>query len=228
MGQSAEGGSSVQVSIREPPNSDGRSYKLLVIESYASVNDSSPYVRGLLTAALKSTAQQLQANGGQQPPEIKVFREMVKRSGWDPSRYRISSDALYRRLMQGKPVESINNIVDLNNYLSLICGFPVGSYDRQKIVGEVFLKVAAAGDECATISKGVLSIAGLPALFDSQGPFGSPVNDSARTMITSSCSQVLTVVYGVNGFDLASLHEPIEKTFNASGLQSVRIREVAS
>jgi DNA/RNA-binding domain of Phe-tRNA-synthetase-like protein len=36
---------------------------------------------------------------------------------------------------------------------------------------------------------------GRPVLADAQGPFGSPISDSTRTMVTESARSVLTVLF---------------------------------
>ena len=44
-----------------------------------------------------------------------------------PTDNRVSSDALYRRVKQGKGLYKINTVVDTNNLVSLESGFSVGS-----------------------------------------------------------------------------------------------------
>jgi DNA/RNA-binding domain of Phe-tRNA-synthetase-like protein len=62
-------------------------------------------------------------------PKIQKTREIYKKLGKDPSRYRVSSEALVRRILQGKDLYSINNVVDINNLASLNSLYPIGSYD---------------------------------------------------------------------------------------------------
>ncbi|HEY8893070.1 MAG TPA: phenylalanine--tRNA ligase beta subunit-related protein [Clostridium sp.] len=61
-------------------------------------------------------------------PRIKEGREIYKKLGKVPSKYRLSSEALIRRILQGKGVYKINNIVDINNLISLKSKFPVGYF----------------------------------------------------------------------------------------------------
>ena len=60
---------------------------------------------------------------------IKTSREAYKVLGKEPSRYRVSSEALIRRILQGKGLYKINNVVDTNNLISIETGYSVGSYD---------------------------------------------------------------------------------------------------
>ena len=62
-------------------------------------------------------------------PNIKESRLAYKAFGKDPSRYRVSSEALIRRIGQGKGLYEVNTVVDVNNLISIESGFSVGSYD---------------------------------------------------------------------------------------------------
>ena len=66
-------------------------------------------------------------------PNIKESRMAYKAFGKDPSRYRVSSEALVRRIGQGKGLYEVNTVVDVNNLISIESGFSVGSYDAAKI-----------------------------------------------------------------------------------------------
>ena len=54
--------------------------------------------------------------------------------GMDPSKYRPSSEALLRRVVQGKGLYRVSNVVDIGNLGSLETGWPYGCYDRSKII----------------------------------------------------------------------------------------------
>jgi DNA/RNA-binding domain of Phe-tRNA-synthetase-like protein len=120
-----------------------------------------------------------------------MFREW----GMDPSKYRPSSEALLRRVVQGKSLYFISNIVDLVNLGSIETGWPYGCYDRSKVRPPVVLRHGAAGESYERVGKQMWHLEGRPALADADGPFGSPISDSVRTMITDSARDVLVVIY---------------------------------
>ena len=130
---------------------------------------------------------------------IKESREAYKRLGKDPSRYRLSSEALIRRILQGKKVYRINNIVDINNLVSIISFHSVGSYDVDKIKPPVIFAAGQAGDSYKGIGKDFINIENLPVFSDSQGNFGSPTSDSERTMITSESSNIVMNIISFSG-----------------------------
>lgn len=119
-------------------------------------------------------------------PRIKDGREIYKKLGKVPGKYRLSSEALIRRILQGKGIYKVNNIVDINNLISLKSKFPVGSYNIKNLHSPISLMIGKEGEQYKGIGKGDISIENLPVLTDSIGSFGSPTSDSERAMITSN------------------------------------------
>ena len=72
-----------------------------------------------------------------QKPTIKSTKEAYRKLGKDPSRYRPSAEALTRRIVKGKGLYNVNNVVDLLNLISLESGFSIGGYDSDKIDGPI-------------------------------------------------------------------------------------------
>ena len=60
--------------------------------------------------------------------------------GKDVKRYRNSAEALNRRVLQGKGLYQINNVVEVNNLISLDTGYSLGSYDLEKLEGDIVFK----------------------------------------------------------------------------------------
>lgn len=127
--------------------------------------------------------------------EIQAVRAMFREWGMDPSKYRPSSEALLRRVVQGKGLYFISNIVDIVNLGSIETGWPYGCYDRAKLRPPIAFRHGTAGESYERVGKQMWHLEGRPALADGDGPFGSPISDSVRTMITGSASDVLIVVY---------------------------------
>ena len=72
---------------------------------------------------------------------IKTSRKAYKALGKEPSRYRVSSEALIRRILQGKGLYRINNVVDTNNLISIETGYSVGSYDLENLHGNINFRI---------------------------------------------------------------------------------------
>lgn len=132
-------------------------------------------------------------------PNIKESRAAYKAFGKDPSRYRVSSEALVRRIGQGKGLYEVNTVVDVNNLISIESGFSVGSYDTAKIGDELVFRIGKEGETYKGIGKEEIKINGLPVLADDAGAIGSSTSDSERAMITEDAGEVLTLIYSFSG-----------------------------
>lgn len=118
-------------------------------------------------------------------PAIVATRNLYKRLGKDPNRYRVSSEALCRRVVKGMELYRIDTLVDLINFISMGSGYAIGGFDADKIQGdEVRLGVGEAGEKFEGIGRGLLNIEGLPVYRDAVGGIGSPTSDEERTKIT--------------------------------------------
>jgi DNA/RNA-binding domain of Phe-tRNA-synthetase-like protein len=126
---------------------------------------------------------------------VRAVRAMFREWGMDPSKYRPSSEALLRRVLQGKGLYRVSNVVDIGNLGSIETGWPYGCYDRSKINAPISLRHGTAGESYEGIGKQTWHLEVRPVLADPQGPFGSPISDSTRSMITESASQVMIVIY---------------------------------
>jgi DNA/RNA-binding domain of Phe-tRNA-synthetase-like protein len=129
------------------------------------------------------------------PEEIAAVRTMYKRVGLDPTKTRPSSEALLRRVRRGDSLPRINSMVDVCNWCSLEFQLPYGLYDASRIDGDVELRIGGEGESYPGIRKDDVNVAGRITLADTQGPFGNPSSDSARTMVTTSTSRALLVVF---------------------------------
>ena len=128
-------------------------------------------------------------------PNIKESRMAYKAFGKDPSRYRVSSEALIRRIGQGKGLYEVNTVVDVNNLISIESGFSVGSYDTANIEEELVFRVGKEGETYKGIGKEEINIEFLPVLADEKGAIGSSTSDSERAIITAEAKEVLTLIY---------------------------------
>lgn len=162
---------------------------------------------------------------------IVAVRAMFRRWGMDPSKYRPSSEALLRRVVQGKGLYNVSNVVDLSNLGSIETGWPYGVYNRAAISGEIFLRLGAAGEKYEGIGRRVWHLEGRPVLADAAGPFGSPISDSTRTQVCEGVSEILTVIYAPATAPDAAVAAAAEKQARRlevhSGAKAVRTKVTA-
>jgi len=128
--------------------------------------------------------------------ELRYARDLYKSVGINPTKTRPSSEALLRRVMQGKKLYKINNLVDLWNLESLQFQLPVGLYDIANIASErVVVRRGKKGEGFEGIRKGRVNVENRLCVADEAGAFGSPTSDSARTAISESTTAALALIF---------------------------------
>jgi DNA/RNA-binding domain of Phe-tRNA-synthetase-like protein len=132
-------------------------------------------------------------------PAILATRAAYKALGKDPARYRGSAEALIRRVIVGKGLPRINNVVDIINVVSVESRLPIGLYDLRHVQDEITFRAGRAGETYKGIGKYDLNLEGLPVFCDALGPHGSPTSDSERTMVTEGTRNVLGIIVSFAG-----------------------------
>ena len=131
---------------------------------------------------------------------IAATRRVYRTCGKDPSRYRPASEALIRRILQGKKLYQIDTLVDLINLASIVYGYSIGGFDADKMVGEqLTLGIGKADEPYEGIGRGVINIEGLPVYRDEIGGVGTPTSDHERTKITAQTTHLLVLINGYDG-----------------------------
>lgn len=147
-----------------------------------------------ITEKLAGIAGSLQVDDISRLPAVAASRRGYRQCGKDPSRYRLSAEALLRRTVQGKGLYRVNNVVDLLNLVSLSTGFSIGGYDANEIDGEVVFGIGWQNEPYEGIGRGELNIESLPVFRDSKGAFGTPTSDSVRTSVTLGTTRFLMII----------------------------------
>src|SRR5882724_2060138 len=130
---------------------------------------------------------------------ILATRAGYKALGKDPARYRGSAEALLRRLIAGKGMPRIDNVVDVINLVSVESRLPIGLYDLTHVEGAIEFRAGRAGETYKGIGKYDLNLEGLPLFADGKGPHGSATSDSERTKVTEATLQVLAILVSFGG-----------------------------
>ena len=125
---------------------------------------------------------------------IMATRAAYRALGKDPARYRGAAEALLRRVIAGKGLPRINNVVDVINYVSVESRLSAGLYDLARVEGDIVFRAGRAGETYKGIGKYDLNLEGLPVFCDSLGPHGSPTSDSERTMVTETTKKIVVLI----------------------------------
>jgi DNA/RNA-binding domain of Phe-tRNA-synthetase-like protein len=128
-------------------------------------------------------------------PGVAETRALFHRLDIDPTKTRPSSEALLRRVLQGKGLPRVHPLVDACNLCSLEQQLPLGLYDRDLVKGSVAVRVGRDNEGYPGIRKQWVNLTGRLLLADEEGPFGAPTSDSRRTSVTSGTRSALVVVF---------------------------------
>jgi DNA/RNA-binding domain of Phe-tRNA-synthetase-like protein len=127
--------------------------------------------------------------------QIAAVRGLQKSFGFDPTRYRPSSESLLRRVLKGQGLYQINTAVDVNNLCSLEFLLPMCSYDLLNVKGQVRVRIGEPGEEYPGIGRQVFQAENKVIIADDSGIMGSTVSDSERTKVSTETKHILLAIY---------------------------------
>jgi DNA/RNA-binding domain of Phe-tRNA-synthetase-like protein len=206
--------------------------KLGVVEAHdARVETAQPELTQLLDEVCGRKQKEFTVESLAEADSIRAVRGLFREWGMDPSKYRPASEALLRRVVQGKGLYRVSNVVDTGNLSSIETGWPLGCYDVSRIQEPLTLRLGATGESYEGIGKKEWNLEGRPVLADAAGPFGSPISDSTRSMITPAAARVMIVIYVPLKFSdetaqraMERLGERLKKFAGASRIESAICR----
>lgn len=170
-------------------------FKVIQIEADVINSPTSDDLWEKLLCAAANLEHSLQLPDINKRPGIAATRKAYKLLGKDPNRYRPSDEQLCRRIIQGKGLYRLTTIVDIINLISIVSGYSIGGFDKDKIEGiSLTLGVGQEGEEYHGIGRGLLNIHGMPVYRDSIGGIGTPTSDEERTKITPDTKHLLMLI----------------------------------
>jgi DNA/RNA-binding domain of Phe-tRNA-synthetase-like protein len=127
-------------------------------------------------------------------------RAMLRRGGFKPSgRNKPASEYLAQAAREGR-FPRINNLVDINNLLSLESGLPISLLDLEAVGEQVVLRYGAEGEKYVFNPAGQeIDLKGLICVCRAAGgasvPLGNAIKDSMAGKLKETTRDVIGVVY---------------------------------
>jgi len=140
-------------------------------------------------ARARLTAETLAAH-----PPIAALRKLFRTAGCDPTRYRISSEALLRRVLKGEELPTLHPLVDLNNCLSVELAVPCCVMREETFTPPLVLRAGRSGESYESL-RGPLNLEGKPLLADAAGPLDTPITGNEKVKITPESGTAWLVAY---------------------------------
>lgn len=160
-----------------------------------TVSDSPQMLKGRLQLFQEQLFFELEDKEFTDFPGLLEWQLIWKALGADPSRYRPSAEALYRRIKKQNYLSVVDSAVDMNSFLSLQYEIPLGLYDADKIEGNINIAVGTSADSYEGLNNRVNTLTGILVSKDAQGAFGSPYVDSKRTAVTEQTKNAVHIFY---------------------------------
>lgn len=178
-----------------------------------------------IEAMIAELNETLKVDGITKIPAIAASRTAYRLCGKEPARYRVSAEALLRRVLKRGEIYQVNNVVDLLNLVSISTGFSIGGYDFDKITGDVEFGIGKKNEPYRGIGRGELNIEFMPVFRDAYGAFGTPTSDSERTCVTADTKRFLMIIIDYGSSTSLSLAAKmavglLEKYANASSFEN--------
>jgi DNA/RNA-binding domain of Phe-tRNA-synthetase-like protein len=138
-------------------------------------------------------------------PELKrrAVRDLLKLGGFSPTgRNKPAHEFLIQDLRQRGAFNHINNVVDVNNVISLESLLPISIFDVDKLGGDLVVRLGEPGEHYVFNPSGQeLDVKHCIVCARAGGdgaPVGTPVKDSLETKVFPGATHFLAVVYGTN------------------------------
>ena len=194
------------------------------ITAEVSVKESDKELKETLSKEAEKLRQSTVVEEISQIPQIQAGRKAYKAFGKAPARYRLSSEALLRRSIKGQGMYFVNNIVEINNLLSIQSFHPICAFDREKIDYPIMFRLGKKNEIYHGIGRGELNIENLPVFADCRGALGSPTSDSERVKITPHTTLLHMNIVAFDGKDslgqhLSSLKQLLERYAEAKNME---------
>jgi DNA/RNA-binding domain of Phe-tRNA-synthetase-like protein len=132
-------------------------------------------------------------------PERSAVRDLLRHGGFKPSgRSKPASEYLLTAHAENR-FPRINAAVDACNIASLHWGLPISLIDLDRVVGQLSIQICPPGTSYVFNPSGqTIDASGLLAVFDREGPTGTPVKDAQRTKTHDGTLYTLAVLWGTN------------------------------
>ena len=141
-------------------------------------------------------------------PITRAYRNFFWEMDIDPTKIRPASEALIRRILQGKTLPTINTVVDAYNLASIKSHISIGAFDRDRVKGDLLIRPAMEGEAFLGIGmKMPVNLKGKEIVVEDTEKLIAiyPYRDSDATKVTFGTKNVLILMCGVPGVEKGAL-----------------------
>jgi DNA/RNA-binding domain of Phe-tRNA-synthetase-like protein len=151
-------------------------------------------------AALGDTAEGLRqmwrhATDLAEVPGVAAGRELYEELGIDLQRFAPRSEGLLDHVLRGGEPPQDHSLAAAMSLCALRVRVPLAAYDAAQAGPQILVRTGSAGEAYPGTGRNRVVVEGRPVLCDPAGPFGSPIGDSRRTLVSEQTERALVVLY---------------------------------
>jgi len=157
---------------------------------------------------IEETKNKFNAESLKDVPVFRLYRDFFWRLGIDPTKNRPAAEALVRRILVGKPIPSVNSVVEAYNLASVKTLVALAVFDADKLSGELTLRFAKVGEEFMGIGMDKpLHLSGDEVVVSDAEKLVAvyPYRDAEASKVTRETKNVVILVCGVPGISEETL-----------------------
>lgn len=169
----------------------------------------------------KETFKEIRSNSNpddlKDDPIFRAYRDLYWTFGMDPTKLRVSSEAVLRRILKGLNLWRISDVVDIINLASAYHKIPIGLVDASKLAGDFVVRNAFKGELFHRIGGKAIVCRGREIVVADDEKivcFGFATHDSELTMITQESSRVFVLLYGAEIVDREMMYTALKITLD--------------
>lgn len=141
---------------------------------------------------------------------FRAYRDFFWRVGIDPTKIRPAAEALVRRILAGKPIPTINNVVDAYNLASIKTEIALAAFNRDELKGSLLMRTAERRERFLGIGMNEpMELNGGEIVISDDEKLVAvyPYRDAERSKVSEVTRNLLILVCGVPGIDERVLAE---------------------
>jgi len=135
---------------------------------------------------------------------FRAYRDFFWKVGIDPTKIRPAAEALVRRILAGKSIPNINNVVDSYNLASIKTEVALAAFNRDELRGDLLMRTAAKGERFLGIgmSEPMELNGGEIVISDKEKLVAVyPYRDADRSRVSGTTRNLTILACGVPGID---------------------------
>jgi DNA/RNA-binding domain of Phe-tRNA-synthetase-like protein len=187
----------------------------VIVLDRLSVGSSSTEFEAYEQATFEEIRQSITLEAARDDPIFRSYRDLYWTFGMDPTKLRVSSEALLRRVLNGLNLWRVSDLVDVANLASAYHKIPIGLVDDSKRVGDLVVRTARQGETFTRIGGKMLTCRGREIVVADEERivcFGYATHDSEFTKVSKNSKRVLLLLYGAPAVSMEEMMDACQKT----------------